>query len=81
MKIQPRPIINIVRIAKRCPENISLVVKVSECSYIQIFDNSNFVKNFVFEFYHNKDLEFCHNIGFVTFKVFELRHNLSFVTI
>ena len=75
-KIERKPK-NIARIAKRCPENTSSVIKVSKCSYcktVQVF----FFINRDFLYFH-----FCHNLGFVKtwlLSQFEFCHNLSFAT-
>ena len=71
-------------IAKRCPEYISSVVKVSSCSYQKTV--SSFFRTWVlrirvlsqFEFLSVSQFEFC---CYLSFSQFEFCHNLSFVAI
>ena len=62
-------------IAKRCPEYISSVVKVSSCSYLKtllkFFHKLRFVTIWV---------EFCHNLSFLVLSQFDFLsgQNLSF---
>ena len=81
------------KISKRCPEYISMVVKVSSCSYQKTI--LGFVRNWVFEFCHNLSLSlvkvlvlvwsqfFCCYWSFefgCSFRFFS-RFKLSFITI
>ena len=71
-------------IAKRCPEYISAVVKVSSCSY-----QKTVVRIWVFEFFHNLSLSFVtiwvlsqfRFLSFVAIWVFKFYWYLSLVTI
>ena len=72
---------NIARIAKSCPENISLVVEVSPLLLLEFCHNLSFWVSSQFEFLSFVTIwvfDFCHHLSFLVLSQFKV---LSFVTI